>query len=661
MTASLLTRGLAALLACAPWLALAAGSPAVPPAMYHGDPTGSGRVSARDADDLEAVRFAVDLGSPIRSSPIESAGVVYVGTADGRLHALDGLDGHERWRQQAGGAVMSTPAVADGRVHVVARDGLLRTLDARTGRVLWTRALGADRGTAHYWDYTLSSPIVVDGRLVLGTGSGTVLCLDARTGSVHWQHDVGARVRSTPAVRDGRVVVGTLDGHVRALRLADGADAWTFATDGASRHFEDVGNDTTAVPASPTLVGDTVVIGGRDGQLYALDLATGRQRWKITHDGSSWMLGTASDDRSVFVGGGSSSIVQAVDPATGAERWRTRTRGAVFAPPVLAGHTLLAGDFGGTLWALDAATGAPRWRFPLGGRVLASAAVAGDTVYAGSDRGVLVALALAPQAASSSISAPQAASSSISAPQAASSSIPAPQAASSPPAASSPASTARRLVAWEAPRSKQAFSWFVDGVDAALFAQLQSAGYEATDAPALAEVMRSQRADSPRTVVVFADNRVPAVLSAPGTDGAPSLLRRFLDAGGKVVFPGPDPLAYPADPVTGVVEDIDYDRPAKAFDITFPTLQDTNGYTPSQPTAAGRAAGLRHAFVGTSAVRVPQPGLQPLALDEFGLASAWLKSFGGPPGTGLLQLSLPRQELPDLAEIRAVIEQGIMW
>ncbi len=56
-----------------------------------------------------------------------------------------------------------------------------------------------------------------------------------------------------------------------------------------------------------------------------------------------------------------------------------------------------------------------------------------------------------------------------------------------------------------------------------------------------------------------------------------------------------------------------------------------------------------------------QPGITVLAADEFGRASAWLRSYGGRPGNGLLQLELPRNESPDLAELRAVIEQGVTW
>jgi outer membrane protein assembly factor BamB len=193
-------------------------------------------------------------------------------------------------------------------------------------------------------------------------------------------------------VGEGLVVFGTQSGHVVALHERDGRPAWDFATDGASRTFDDRDNDTTSVPGAPTLVGGSVFVGGRDGFLYALDLASGRERWRRTHDGSSWILSTASDGRRLYVGSGSALIVQAVDPATGDELWRAPTRGAVFAPLALGGGAVVYADFSGTLQALDAATGRALWQFPMGGRSLSAPVVAEGAVFAASDQGVLYAI-----------------------------------------------------------------------------------------------------------------------------------------------------------------------------------------------------------------------------------------------------------------------------
>jgi len=621
-----LHRFLPALALCLAMAPLAPAAAAEPPSMWRGEPAGSGRQEALTVPGIAAVRFTVDAGSPIRSSPVRRAGTLYVGSSDGTLAALDAATGGLRWRFQAGGAIASTPAVDDRAVYVASRDGLLRALDVRSGREHWRHRFDAALGTDDYWDYFLSSPVLADGVLFIGSGDGHVTAFDPATGRVRWRVAAGSRVRSTIAAQAGTLVFGTLDGHVRALRARDGAPLWSFATDGAAHTFADAGNDTTAVVASPTLVGTgadaLVAVGGRDGQLYVLELATGRLRWRLTHDGSSWMLATATDGRTLYVASGSAAIVQAVDAATGAERWRFRTHGAVFASLALAGDTLLASDFTGALVGLDTATGQRRWEFPLGGRALSTPLVAGGLVYAASDAGVLRALEIAPASPSHSTATP------------------------------------RRIVHVEGPRSPEAFRWFLNGVDSALAAQLKAAGYEAMDGDQLrAFLLQQQRASAP-AVVVFADNLFPAAIVEAPDGVAP--IRRFLDAGGKVALLGPNPLAFKADPATGAVEDIDFAAAGALFDVRFPPPQEAGGYYAVAPTAAGRATGLRHAGVASYPVDA-QAGVTALATDEFGRASAWLRGYGGRPGTGLLQLQLSRFEAPDLAELRAVIEHGVTW
>jgi len=616
---------LPALALCAVAVPVALAAPAEPPAMFRGDATGSGVQRAPTAAWIASVRFSFDAGSPIRSSPVVRAGTLYIGASDGTLHALDAANGTPRWHFRTAGAVSATPAVDAVAVYVPSRDGFLHAVDVRTGRERWRHQFGKPLGADDYWDYHLSSPVLANGTLFIGGGDGRIVALDPAQGRTKWHADVGARVRSTLAVQDGIVVFGTMSGQVRALRERDGAPLWSFATDGATHKFTDADNDTTAVVASPTIVADAdgalVAVGGRDGHLYALDLHSGRLRWRLTHDGSSWMLSTATDGRTLYVGGGSAAIVQAVDPATGAERWRFKTRSAVFASLALAGDTLLASDFTGTLYALDKASGRLLWEFPLGGRALSTPRVVGNVVYAASDSCVLRALDVAPPTAL-------------------------------------PAVPPRRVVYFEGPRSSKAFSWFLNGLDAALFAQLKAAGYEAMDADQLLAFMEQQEPASPPAVVVFADNRFPAAIVDTAHGITP--LRRFLDAGAKVALLGPNPLAYKADPVTGEVEDVDFSAPQALFDVRFPAPQEAGGYYAVAPTAAGRAMGLRHSGVASSPINA-QSGVIVLSHDEFGRASAWLRGYGGRPGSGLLQLELSRNESPDLAELRAVIEFGVAW
>ena len=69
------------------------------------------------------VAWSFPTGAPvIYSSPAVADGVVYVGSQDGNVYALDAATGTEAWSFATGGAVDSAPAVADGVVYVGSND-----------------------------------------------------------------------------------------------------------------------------------------------------------------------------------------------------------------------------------------------------------------------------------------------------------------------------------------------------------------------------------------------------------------------------------------------------------------------------------------------------------------------------------------------------------
>ena len=62
-------------------------------------------------------------GGRISSSPAIEDGVVYFGSGDGYLYAVDTVDGAELWKAATGDEITSSPAIADGVVYIGSRDG----------------------------------------------------------------------------------------------------------------------------------------------------------------------------------------------------------------------------------------------------------------------------------------------------------------------------------------------------------------------------------------------------------------------------------------------------------------------------------------------------------------------------------------------------------
>ena len=70
-------------------------------------------------------------------------GVVYVGSADCNVYALNASTGALLWSYTTGGRVFSSPAVANGVVYVIGWDtSNLYALNASTGALLWSYGIG---------------------------------------------------------------------------------------------------------------------------------------------------------------------------------------------------------------------------------------------------------------------------------------------------------------------------------------------------------------------------------------------------------------------------------------------------------------------------------------------------------------------------------------
>ena len=107
----------------------------------------------------------------------------------------------------------------------------------------------------------------------------------------------------------------------------------------------------------PWVEGDAVFVGSGDGNLYAVDTSTGRQRWKFPTNGairSSPRAGLGL----VYVGSGDFRLY-AVDAMTGVERWSFKTYGPVDdSSPVLVDDTVFCGSLDHRVYALDGRRGA---------------------------------------------------------------------------------------------------------------------------------------------------------------------------------------------------------------------------------------------------------------------------------------------------------------
>jgi outer membrane protein assembly factor BamB len=230
---------------------------------------------------------------------------------------------------------------------------------------LWTRTFKGP----------VNQPLIVDGKVIVnvansdGTGYGShVLALDRLTGRTVWNHSTPGTYFSAPiAANSGRVMSVSTDGVVRAFDVASGALAWTVTLP-----------DHTFVDVPPVAAAGTLFIHGTPGSgstLYALSVADGATRWKVSTSLSPFIWPVLDSERVLLADycGDARAFAQ----SNGATVWSRNRGNCNGSGPTLVADGRLFTQPGGQGYTYDAATGADKPRLP----GAAPGAVAGGVGY----------------------------------------------------------------------------------------------------------------------------------------------------------------------------------------------------------------------------------------------------------------------------------------
>jgi eukaryotic-like serine/threonine-protein kinase len=341
--------------------------------MFRGDPVHSAIYGGAGAPAFHGIRWSFHTNGEVVSSPAIVRGIVYVGSDDGNLYAIDESNGKLHWKFETGSAIPSSPAVAAGIVYFASYDGNLYAVDALAGKLKWKFADSGERrysGTHLHgmlpagetmpdpFDVYLSSPVVWNGMVYFGSGDGNVYALNAKSGTLQWKFHTGNVVHASPAIAEGKLYIGSWDSYFYALDATTGKQLWRFKTGEDPKIHNQVG-----IQSSATIAGGVVYFGCRDSNLYALDAATGRQRWFFSNHGSWVITSPVVKDGKLYFATSDTALFHALDANTGAPLYSIKFHWPVFGSPAIAGNTLYLPEQNGKLTAIDLVAHKPAWVF----------------------------------------------------------------------------------------------------------------------------------------------------------------------------------------------------------------------------------------------------------------------------------------------------------
>jgi outer membrane assembly lipoprotein YfgL len=301
--------------------------------------SGDGTVVSLSAQN-GAEAWRANVGARLTAGVGSDGRYAAVVTRDNELVVLD--NAQPKWRTRLGSLVSTAPLVAGERVFVMGVDRVVQAYDVQDGRYLWALKRPGE-------PLTLSQPGVVSAfkdTLLVGQGQ-RLTGVDPTKGGVRWEVAL-ANPRGTNEVERVADLVGppVRAGDMVCARSFQSAVGCADAERGALLWSKNFGG-------AQAIGGDAELVAGADGsgRISAWKTATGDLAWtaeQLLHRGLSGLLVAGK----TVVVGDFEGYVHFLDRASGKTLQRLSTDGSqVIGAPVAAGNTVLVATVKGGLFA----------------------------------------------------------------------------------------------------------------------------------------------------------------------------------------------------------------------------------------------------------------------------------------------------------------------
>jgi outer membrane protein assembly factor BamB len=334
----------------------------------RGDPLQSGVARAKLPEKLE-VLWTFKATDIIEGAPAVAGGVVYFGSFDENLYAVDLNSGKGKWRYK-GGPFKAAAAVHKDAVYIGDQNGLFHCVDAASGKKRWTFETAAE----------IASGANFAGDLILfGSHDENLYCLTP-DGKEKWRVKTEGPVNGSPVVAGKHTFVAGCDGSVHVIELEGGKEVAAIDLDGQAA-------------ATAAVIGDFLYVGTMTNRVQGVDWKNAKRVWTFepARRAQPFYAPVSATDR-LIIAGSRDKHVYALDRRSGEEVWNFATDGRIDAAPVVVGDRVFVGSLDGKLYTLDLASGRELARLKLDGPITGSPAVVEGRLLIGTEKGTLYCL-----------------------------------------------------------------------------------------------------------------------------------------------------------------------------------------------------------------------------------------------------------------------------
>ena len=335
--------------------------------IFRGNAEQTGVSESKVPDNLETL-WTFKTEDAIENAVAVSDGIVFAGSMDEYLYAIDLAKGGRKWKYK-GTPFKAAPAVRGGLVYIGDIDGNLHCVDAVKGTKKWLFESGAEIGGLNFHGTDI----------LFASHDENLYCVD-KDGKKRWKFKTSGPIYGVPAVADGKTFLVGCDSQMHVVDVNKGKEIRSVS----------LGAQTGA---SASVVGNHLYVGTMGNQVQSIDWKKGAIDWNFRPGRSrgGFFSSPATTDKVVVIGG-RDNRVYCIDRAKGDRLWSFPTAGEVDSSPVVAGDRVVVGSMDSNLYILDLATGKQLQKVVLDGPVIASPVVVGGKVLIGTQKGTLYCL-----------------------------------------------------------------------------------------------------------------------------------------------------------------------------------------------------------------------------------------------------------------------------
>ncbi len=218
-------------------------------------------------------------------------------------------------------------------------------------------------------DRIFSSPVIDGDTVLIGSDNCYFYAINKVTGEQLWRYRTRDGVRSSALVACGIVYFSDYKNYIYALDRNNGTLKWEFNMSKYSKvrlEKEQIQSGFDDYLPSPALYGHCIIVCSLDPvhPLFALDAATGREKWKLKIKSGNYFYGSPSVCGNTLYTGGIYGGIYAIDPSTGKVRWEYKLSNSPVRYSIVVGNdrTVFATTKNHIALALDGETGKLKWK-----------------------------------------------------------------------------------------------------------------------------------------------------------------------------------------------------------------------------------------------------------------------------------------------------------